>query len=530
MVGYSPHDIEIQRANDHLHAEIRMSCANAALIIRHFSDKHGVSPEGLLRGLSVSEKYIQDSANWLNNLDTYKFFHNCQHSVKGFTHRDWIEVGRSVYRNRISRFFKTIIRLIRLSKVYARVPVYNERMSKISNYTILQQSSGFIRYKFELPDKIRALYTIGCECNWHVGILSALPKIQNPSDRLSKTSHEICAMQLPHILMWSYELFAPVWEIGQEGLRLNKDLIANWVRLKREKDGSLSGRYEFTEMKRADAMVVLQDVKLGGRVAFRQGEIYGAPYCVFSVKYREMKPLRRVLPMRSGISDQMLENQLLAAERKFLEAEELRKRERENREILETTNKRLEETSGRLEYLDHLLDIEGIKPLVFDSRLRLVDIPRTTERLLRLIYQKDDGSMLRPFQGWIRSEIAPTGGLQAGTGPWEKMLKFQDIKVRCRAHVVNGHSGHPLLIIQLQEQSRTENFEILKNVDLTRREIEVVEYLPLGYTNKQIAAAMGIKEVSVKKHLKNVAQKLHASCRTEILYQALKANKDLQGQ
>ena len=525
MAKNDRNEIEKRRLYDPLRSEIRMSCRNAALIIKYFSEKYGVSAAQLVYGLSVNEEYLKDTENWLNNLDTYKFYYNCHHSVNGFTHVDWIHVGESVYRNSISGFFKTILKLMPLRRVYSRIPFFNERMSKASKYTILKKSKEFIRYRFEIPEaRIRSLYSIGCECNWHIGILSALPKIQNQSDSLSKVVHEICAMEIPHLLMWCYDLFVPQWEIGKDGLFLNGDLIAKWIRLQNGRDGSLSGRYEFAEMKHANATVVLKDVPIKGRMAFRRGEVYGAPYCVFSVKYQELSPLRKVFPRK--IPTQLLEDQILVAERRFFEAEALRKREEEITEVLDNTYRELEETGTRLEYLDHLIDIQSIKPLVFDPGLLLTDVPGATKRYLQLTHHKDDDSILQPFYGWIDDEIAPKGTLQPGTGPWDKIFKFGDVTIKCEAHIINGHSGRPFLFVQLQEQPRTENFSVLKHFNLTQREIEVLEYLPLGYTNWQIAAAMGIQPVSVKKHLKNLAAKLHASGRTEILYQALKAKSN----
>ncbi|RJR51401.1 MAG: PAS domain-containing protein [Desulfobacteraceae bacterium] len=516
--------IEEQRLRDNLSSEIRMNCTNAALLIKYFSEKYVVSPRSLVSGLSVSEEYLKDTSNWLNNLDTYKLYYNCHHSVEGFTHHDWTEVGRSVYRSRISGFFRTIVRFVPLKKLYTRIPFYNQRMSKFSRYTVAEESKGFIRYKFEIPEpRIRRLFSIGCECNWHIGILSSFPKIQNPSDSLSQISHEICAMGVTHLLMWCYGLFEPQWAIVKDGVLLNGELIAKWVRLKSDRNGLLSGVYEFSEMSHANATVILKDVPVNGVTAFRRGEIYGAPYCLFSVNYKEVKPFRRLFPKSVGVDEQTLEKQLLLTERKFFEAEELRRREKAAEEILKSERKRLEETAYRLEYLDYLLESQNIRIIVFDSRLQLADFPKATKQFLHTIVDKGDEGMLQTFYGWIHEEIAPTGTLKPGTGPWERILDFHEAKIRCEAHIIIGRTGSPSLIITLREHSRSENFAALRDLRLTRREIEVLEYLPLGYTNRQIAAALGLQPVSVKKHLKNAAEKLHASGRTEILYQALKA-------
>lgn len=56
---------------------------------------------------------------------------------------------------------------------------------------------------------------------------------------------------------------------------------------------------------------------------------------------------------------------------------------------------------------------------------------------------------------------------------------------------------------------------------LTGREKEVLNHLVEGLTNKHIANALGIKEVTVKVHLQNVFKKLEVSNRTEAVSKVL---------
>ena len=58
---------------------------------------------------------------------------------------------------------------------------------------------------------------------------------------------------------------------------------------------------------------------------------------------------------------------------------------------------------------------------------------------------------------------------------------------------------------------------------LTERELEVLGLVTEGLRNRQIAAAMGISENTVKFHLKNVAEKLHASNRAELAARAVRS-------
>jgi len=56
---------------------------------------------------------------------------------------------------------------------------------------------------------------------------------------------------------------------------------------------------------------------------------------------------------------------------------------------------------------------------------------------------------------------------------------------------------------------------------LTPREIEVVKYLLLGYTNKQIAEILFITEATVKKHVSSIFQKTGAKNRLDLALHAI---------
>jgi DNA-binding NarL/FixJ family response regulator len=56
---------------------------------------------------------------------------------------------------------------------------------------------------------------------------------------------------------------------------------------------------------------------------------------------------------------------------------------------------------------------------------------------------------------------------------------------------------------------------------LTEREQTVIEHLTKGWTNKEIAAAMGITALTVKEHLKHIMQKTGSTTRTDIILKIL---------
>ncbi|HLM54505.1 MAG TPA: response regulator transcription factor [Pyrinomonadaceae bacterium] len=57
--------------------------------------------------------------------------------------------------------------------------------------------------------------------------------------------------------------------------------------------------------------------------------------------------------------------------------------------------------------------------------------------------------------------------------------------------------------------------------DLTARELEVLEQIVRGKSNKEIAQALGISEATVKSHINNVLSKLDAADRTQAATKAL---------
>ena len=57
---------------------------------------------------------------------------------------------------------------------------------------------------------------------------------------------------------------------------------------------------------------------------------------------------------------------------------------------------------------------------------------------------------------------------------------------------------------------------------LTERELEVLKLVTAGQRNREIAAELGISENTVKFHLKNIVEKLHAQNRAELAARAVR--------
>ena len=59
--------------------------------------------------------------------------------------------------------------------------------------------------------------------------------------------------------------------------------------------------------------------------------------------------------------------------------------------------------------------------------------------------------------------------------------------------------------------------------DLTARELQILELLAQGSTNKQISVALGISDNTVRHHVNNIMEKLQVSDRTEAVATALRS-------
>ena len=68
----------------------------------------------------------------------------------------------------------------------------------------------------------------------------------------------------------------------------------------------------------------------------------------------------------------------------------------------------------------------------------------------------------------------------------------------------------------------TVTFPIETPIDLTERELEVIQLLVEGLTNKEIAAMLGVRPRTVKFHLDNIYSKLGVTTRTEAAIYALR--------
>jgi len=178
---------------------------------------------------------------------------------------------------------------------------------------------------------------------------------------------------------------------------------------------------------------------------------------------------------------------------------------------------------------DELRKVTNAMTIILNEYLLPIDIPRKTELFLRRHFQYGIKTVIpEPINNWIKNTIAPEGRLRPNTGPWLLKLPLAVMDLYCKAFVVVTEFKQPALLINLIPHGEPLDFAILSSLGLSKREIEALSYLPLGYTNRQIAMTMNIEEVTVKKHFKNASKILGTYGKTELLYQAIKKKELLE--
>ncbi len=122
-------------------------------------------------------------------------------------------------------------------------------------------------------------------------------------------------------------------------------------------------------------------------------------------------------------------------------------------------------------------------------------------------------------------ESCPTGGMIV---PRRSVVKGPD---QTRFSVVSevldqesGWEGSRLFMVSIEEQSAPADIDPQYLIDafhLSRREIDVVALLLLGLKNLQIAGELFVSEVTIKKHLQNIYDKVGVNNRTTLISRIL---------
>lgn len=175
--------------------------------------------------------------------------------------------------------------------------------------------------------------------------------------------------------------------------------------------------------------------------------------------------------------------------------------------------------------------------IVMSSDLRALHMNRQAVELCREIGEGTPGKP--PVEG-LPAPVRELGAdvrsmLQARTEAkdWEQLQVRRLVGDTRRAVLLRGVGlpdqaglayGRIIIIMEevgRRQESSTEDAKARFN--LTDREEAVVQQLSKGWTNKEIALALGITEQTVKEHIKHIMQKTKTTTRTGILVQILRA-------
>ncbi len=129
----------------------------------------------------------------------------------------------------------------------------------------------------------------------------------------------------------------------------------------------------------------------------------------------------------------------------------------------------------------------------------------------------------REIQSSLKS--CPTGGMIVPRQRVVKGLNHNRFSVTTKAlDQESDWEGSRLFMVCIQEQSPPPNIDpqyLMDTFHLSRREIDVAALLFLGLKNAQIAGRLFVSEVTVKKHLQNIYDKVGVNNRTTLINRIL---------
>ena len=176
---------------------------------------------------------------------------------------------------------------------------------------------------------------------------------------------------------------------------------------------------------------------------------------------------------------------------------------------------------------DHLLS--GSKEnadyhyLLLDHNLEIIDLPESTRGFL-IAHFNDPliRGLPAPLREWL--DGSETMDRSRGhKGVRHTIFKSSTGRIDCNLHVFDDSAGPSRALIVLHFSWEVDNFTPLGGLGLSPQEIRVLGILYAGKSNSMIAEHLGIKESTIRKHLRNIGKKLHAKGRTEILAKAIEA-------
>jgi DNA-binding NarL/FixJ family response regulator len=169
------------------------------------------------------------------------------------------------------------------------------------------------------------------------------------------------------------------------------------------------------------------------------------------------------------------------------------------------------------------------KYILLDNNLEATGLPESTREFL---IEHFHGPFVRELpellRKWLDTFLKTDCKLKNKSE--ENTVFYSDEgSIVCTLNFLEDSSGSSKYLAVLEHQRGTDDFTHLEGLGLTRQEVRILANLYAGKTNMQIGENLGIKEITVRKHLQNIGGKLHATGRAEILAKAIEAREILPG-
>ena len=173
--------------------------------------------------------------------------------------------------------------------------------------------------------------------------------------------------------------------------------------------------------------------------------------------------------------------------------------------------------------------------LVFDTSMKLLHMNRRAEELCRTLNGCKAG-VEKPFIPQVlledcyalRGELEehPSGNVVPVKSKLIKALTSNSLVIRSQLFERKGKSeNRSFFVVSVEEQndSRCINETLLRDVyRLTDREIEITSKISEGLKNSEIAERLFVSEITVKKHIQNIFEKVFVTNRSALVHKALR--------
>ncbi len=187
-----------------------------------------------------------------------------------------------------------------------------------------------------------------------------------------------------------------------------------------------------------------------------------------------------------------------------------------------------EPNSPSLQSIVRRREVPGLLLFTFDAEAKVISWNAVARQILD--HRNDHGQLIQKIRKALRilskTRLKPKSPLDSRTG---RLMQVAFSSGRCtyglRAFLLdNQPKRRPSLVAVLLEQINPNRVDLSKAQEvfgLSPREIEAIQALQNGRTDKEIASALGISPETARGYLKTIRAKLGVSTRTAIVHKLL---------